>query len=126
MQFGTDQLTLQMKNPISNTMSFNQYLVNNNKGLTWEFTEFSNSVKFLDLTLTILSGGKIKIILFEKPLALHLYIPPHSMHPPRVLTSHIFGSVLRIFRLNSYEDDTVSDVLCLYQNFTNVGIGRKL
>ena len=96
-------------------------VVNNNKGLTWEFTELSNSVNFLDLTLTIMPDDHIKTKLFEKPMALHLYIPPHSMHPPGVLTSHIFGSILRMFRLNSDEDDTVSDVLCLYHNFTKCG-----
>ena len=104
-------------------IKYNEFkaVVNNNKGLTWEFTELSNSVNFLDLTLTILPDGKIKTKLFEKPLALHLYIPPHSMHPPGVLTSHIFGGVLRMFRLNSDEADTVSDVLCLYHNFTKRG-----
>ena len=96
-------------------------VVNNKKGLTWEFTELSNSVNFLDLTLTIVASGDIKTKLFEKPMALHLYIPPHSMHPSGVLVSHIFGSVLRLFRLNSDEDDTVSDVLRFYRNFTKRG-----
>ena len=54
-------------------------VVNNNKGLTWEFTELSNSVNFLDLTLTILPDGNIKTKLSEKPLSLHLYILPHSI-----------------------------------------------
>ena len=81
-------------------------MANNNKGLTWEFTELSNSVNFLDLTLTIMLDGKIKTIFFEKTLALNLYILPHSMHPPGVLTSHIFGSILRMFRLNADEDHT--------------------
>ena len=49
-----------MRNPMSNMMSFKliQAVVNNNKGLTWEFTELFNSVNFLDLTLIILTGGK--------------------------------------------------------------------
>ena len=81
-------------------------VVNGNKGLTWEFTELSNSVNFLDLTLTIMPDGQTKTKLFEKPIALHLYTPPHSMHPPGVLTSHIFGSILRMFRLNADEDHT--------------------
>ena len=40
------------------------------------------------------------------------------MHPPGVLTSHIAGSTLKMFRLNSNEDDPVSDVLCFCHNFT--------
>ena len=57
-------------------------VANNSKGLAWEFTEMSNSVNFLDLTLTIVPDGHIKTKLFEKPVILHLYIPTHSMHPP--------------------------------------------
>ena len=62
------------------TIKFNEFktVVNNNKGLNWEFTELSSSVNLLDLTL--------------KPLALHFYLLPHSMHPPGVLTSHVFNS----------------------------------
>ena len=92
-------------------------VVNNNKDLTWEFTELSNSVNFLDLTLNIESSQVTRTELFEKPLALHLYIPSHSMHPPGVLTSHIFRSVLRIFRLNSDETDILNDTLRFYHNF---------
>ena len=60
VQSGTHQVMLQMRNPMSNMMSFKliQAVVNNNKGLTWEFTELFNSVNFLDLTLIILTGGK--------------------------------------------------------------------
>ena len=54
--------------------------------------------------------------LFEKSLALHLYIPPHSMHPPGNLTAHIFESILRMFRLNPDEDDTVSGVFTTSQS----------
>ena len=94
--------------------------------MTWEFTELSNSVHFLDLTLAVMPDGKIKTKLFEKPLALYLYIPPHSIHPPKVLTSHVFGSILRMFRLNSDEDDTVSDVLSFYHSFTKRGNKEEL
>ena len=69
----------------------------------------------------LMPDGTIKTKLFEKSLALHLYIPPHSMHAPGVLTPRVFGSILRMFRLNSDEDDTVSDVLCFYHNFTKRG-----
>ena len=43
------------------------------------------------------------------------------MHPPGVLTSHIFGSVLRIFRLNSDETDILNDTLRFYHNFIKRG-----
>lgn len=50
-------------------------------------------------------------------MALYLFIPPNSAHPPGVLTGHIFGNLLRIFRLNSYEDDIIKDTLNFYDRF---------
>ena len=47
-------------------IKYNEFkaVVNNNEGLTWEFTELSNSVNFLDLTLSIMPDGQIKTKLF--------------------------------------------------------------
>ena len=56
------------------------------------------------MTIKIVDG-KIETTLYEKPLALHLYIPPHSCHPPGVLTGLIMGGVLRIFNLCSRKED---------------------
>ena len=35
--------------------------------------------------------------------------------------TYLVCSILRIFGLNSDEDDTISDVLCLYHNLTKCG-----
>ena len=61
-------------------------------------------VNFMDLTIKIV-GSRIETTLYEKPMALYLYIPPHSAHPPGVHTGHIFGKVLRIHRLCTHQDD---------------------
>ena len=61
-------------------------------------------VNFMDMTISIV-GDKFEATLFEKPMALYLYIPPHSAHPPGVRTGHIFGEVLRIHRLCNNEED---------------------
>ncbi|KAL7548430.1 hypothetical protein ACHAWF_011720, partial [Thalassiosira exigua] len=53
----------------------------NNGGLCWEFTERSRSVNFMDVTIYI-EKGRLETNLFEKKLALHLYLPPHSCHSP--------------------------------------------
>ena len=95
--------------------------VNNNHGLEWEFTERSLSANFLDLTTTIVADGSIQTTLFEKPMALYLFIPPHSAHPPGVLIGHIFGNVLRIFRLNSLEIDMIDDTVIFYRRFLQRG-----
>ena len=49
----------------------------NNGGLHWTFTKPAQKVDFMDLTVNIV-GSKVTTNLYEKLLALHLYIPPNS------------------------------------------------
>jgi hypothetical protein len=71
--------------------------------LTWEFSEKTTSVNFLDLTLT-LDHQHIVTRLYEKPLNLYLYIPPHSAHPPGILSGMITGYITRVFRRRQHRD----------------------
>ena len=75
-------------------------------GLTWEFEDPSDKVNFMDLTITI-QNGHISTSLFEKPLNLHLYIHPHSTHPPRLLPGIVHSTLFCIFTLCSDHDDRV-------------------
>jgi len=50
-------------------------------------------------------------------MALFLFIPPNSAHPPGILVGHIYGNLLRIFRLNSNEDDIIQDILSFFDRF---------
>lgn len=100
--------------------------VNDNHGLEWVFTERSMSAVFLDMTAKIQLDGSIKTSLYEKPMALYLFIPSHSAHPPGVLHGHICGNVLRIFRLNSDEEDIIQDTLEFFQRFTRRGYNRDV
>ena len=93
--------------------------MNNFHGLQWEFTKRSNSVNFMDLVI-YKDGNKLSTDLYEKPMALFLYIPPHSAHPPGVLTGLIMGQILRIFCLCSYEDQMKKHI----KNFFNRLIAR--
>ena len=76
----------------------------NDCGLTWEFSERLNQIDFMDLTISIV-GNRIETNLFEKPMSLHLFIPPHSCHPAACFGSLIHGGVLRIHRLCSRQED---------------------
>ena len=58
---------------------------------------------------------------YEKPMALwktimaiFLFIPSHSAHPHGILVGHIYGNLLRIFRLKSSEDDIIRDTLSFF------------
>jgi hypothetical protein len=70
----------------------------NNSILKWVFSKRSDDVVFMNLRLKI-EGKKIVTSLFAKPMALHLYIPPHSCHALGVLSGIVFGNVLRIHQL---------------------------
>ena len=76
----------------------------NNSGLTWEFTALDKNIDFMDISIDI-SEGKITTNLFQKPMTLHLYIPPNSNHPPGNFGSLINGMALRIHRLCSKKED---------------------
>ena len=94
---------------------------NDDDGLEWEFSDLSLSSTFLDMNITIQPDGKLETVLYEKPMALYLFIPPHSAHPPGVLTSHVYGNILRIFRLNSNEKDVIQDSVTFFRRFLERG-----
>ncbi len=82
--------------------------------LRWEVSQRSNTAIFLDLQLTI-KNRRVTYTLYEKPLNLHMYLPPHSAHPPGVLRGLVFGMIYRLHRLNS-ETDTIDDQISTFFN----------
>jgi hypothetical protein len=73
--------------------------------LEWEVSELTTKVDFMDLTLSISDNGTIFTTLYQKPSNFHLYIPPHSAHPPGLLSGMIYGTVHRIHTLCSSQAD---------------------
>ena len=81
------------KNPQLDALEWNAFKnkMNTFPGLTWEFSEPSKTVNFMDMTVTINKLNKIETTMFEKRLNLHLYIPPpHYAHPPGLLLGTVF------------------------------------
>ena len=72
----------------------------NDFGLTWIVSERQRSVNFMDITVTI-HTNHLSTTLFEKALNPYSYIPPHSAHPPGVLTGLVYGNTFRIYTLCS-------------------------
>jgi hypothetical protein len=72
--------------------------------LKWIFSERADKVLFMDLRVKIVDD-KIVTSLYAKPLALHLYLPPHSCHAPGVVSGLVFGNVLQIYQLSSLATD---------------------
>ena len=59
----------------------------------------------MDMTISINNSNKIETTMFEKRFSLHLYIPPHSAHPPGLLPGIVYGALFRIFTLCSDNED---------------------
>lgn len=106
----------------ANWLRFKQAI--NAGGLKWTFTKRDTKVDFMDMTISI-AGDKIETTLFEKPLALHLYIPPHSCHPPGVATGLIMSKVLRIFHLCSKSEDIDLKLKMFYNQLRDRGYQDK-
>ena len=92
-------------NPIVDDANWERYKSTiNSCGLEWTFLSHSQSIAFMDTTIST-EGGNIATPLYTKPPALYLYIPPHSCHAPGVLTRLICRILLRIYQLCSKEKD---------------------
>ena len=92
--------------------------------LKWEFTTMTNTINFLDVTLT-LQNGSIITRMYEKVLNLYLYLPPHSSHPPGVLKGLIHGRLQQIDYLCSHDLDKHDLQQKLYQRLLRRGYDRE-
>ncbi|CAJ1951530.1 unnamed protein product [Cylindrotheca closterium] len=93
----------------------------NTSALVWDFTERSRSAIFLDLHISITNTNEIHTDLYEKPLNLHAYIPPHSAHPPGVLRGMIKGMIYRFKTLCTLESDQKKHILQFYRHLVQRG-----
>jgi hypothetical protein len=68
--------------------------------LCWIVNDLSDTINFLDLSLSI-TGSIITAATYQKPMNLHLYIPPSSAHPPSCFKGLIYGEMFRYRRQNN-------------------------
>ena len=68
----------------------------------------------MDLTISF-TNGNISMSLFEKPLNLHLYIPLHSAHPPRLLPGIVHSTLFLIFTLCLDHNDRILRTKVFFQ-----------
>ena len=97
-----------------------QATMNDHYGLKWTFSERTNTVDFLDITISI-RGTHLHTTLFEKLLNLYLFIPPHSAHPPGVLNGLVLGNCHRIYSLCSDATDIHQHLRSFYNRLTARG-----
>jgi hypothetical protein len=94
--------------------------------LTWEFTELSCTINFLDLDISLQENGTITTSLYEKALNLYLYLPPHSAHAPGVLRGLVSGMLLRIKRLTSNPEAVHPCVKLFYRRLLQRGYNSSV
>ena len=98
--------------------------VNSFHGLEWVLVEQSNSVNFIDLTIS-LDNGKITTKVYEKPMSLHQYIPPYSVHPPGMARGLVIGQTLYFHQLCSLKLDAHLQMKKLYKRLQALGHTRE-
>ena len=108
-------------NPTIDTQNWENFqTLINGMGLTWEFSQRSNEVVFMDLTIS-LTNGRIATKLFAKPMALHLYIPPFSCHAPGVATGLIHGHFYRVIMLCTHQHDITRELSTFFTRLLDRG-----
>ena len=68
-----------------------------------------------------IKNKKLLTSLYTKPLNLHLFIPPHSCHPPGVFKGLIFGHIQRIFILCSRNFDILKELDLFFERLLDRG-----
>jgi hypothetical protein len=68
----------------------------------------------MDLNIEI-EDGRIVTLLYAKPMALYLYIPPNSSHAPGILTGLVYGQVLQVYQLCLQSKDINTKLAAFYR-----------
>ena len=75
----------------------------------------------MDLTVTINEKICLVFKIFLKEMALNLYLPPNSTHPPGTICSLISGRVRAYFLHNTYREDFKVECVRLARNLIRSG-----
>jgi hypothetical protein len=112
--YGKYEVWIHNPDPAINDANWlNCQAVINAMGLFWEFTKCSQKVIFMDLTIKIIDK-RFVTLLYAKPMALYLYIPPNSSHAPGIFTGLVYKQVLRIYQLCSQSTDIDIELASFY------------
>lgn len=128
LRFIDDVFGIWLTNPdrITDESEWEKFQEDMNKfnGLPWEFTKRTSKVDFMDMTISI-NGNKLSTDLFEKEMALYLFIPPHSAHTPSSIIGLVTGQMLRIFSLCSEEQSIQVHVYNFFHRLLARGYERE-
>jgi hypothetical protein len=109
---------------VNNANWLNCQALINVMGLSWEFTNRSQKVIFMDQMIEIIDKRFITL-LYAKPMALYLYIPPNSCHAPGILTWLVYRQALRIYQLCSQSTDINIELVAFYCHLLARGYHKR-
>ena len=89
--------------------------------LKWTCTGFTDSLQFMDLTVSITADNHIHFKTFQKELNLYLYIPPCSAHSKSMIRGLIFGRLRAYYIHNTDTDDYHNMAMLLAFRLINRG-----
>jgi len=128
LRFIDDVLGIWIPHPtrITDDQNWKNFQEDMNKfhGLPWEFVPRTSQVEFMDLVVRI-EGDRLLTDLYEKPMALYLYIPPHSAHAPGGINGLVTGQMLRILTLCSDPDRIKTHTLNFLHRLEDRGYSRE-
>ena len=75
----------------------------------------------MDLTVTINDKKCLVFKTFCKEMALNLYLPPNSAHPPDTICSLVFGRARAYFLHNTHREDFETECVHLARNLISSG-----
>jgi hypothetical protein len=112
-----------IQNPATNDETWEQFkaaLNDDVSTLEWIVSPPSQVVDFMDMTLSI-QQDIITTTLYEKPPNYHLYIPPHSCHPPGLLRGIVYGMVNHLYKLVSDKAERDSITISAFHHLERRG-----
>jgi hypothetical protein len=95
-----------------------------NKRLHWKTEQPTDSVDFLDLTVTIQPDGTITTKTFQKKMNLYLYRTPDSCQPESIIRSFVYGAIHRYYWQNTSNSDFLMYVGLLFDRMLDRGHQR--
>ena len=88
--------------------------------LTWKVEPPSDSVDFMDLTISI-EQSRLVTKIFEKKENPYLYLPPSTAHTTGIIKGTIIGMVYRYYALITYQSDFNRQVENFFHRLVNRG-----
>lgn len=94
-------------------------------GIKLTFVRSSQSVDFLDLTITKNAENKIEFSTFRKAINVYQYLPSSSNHNNATINGYIYGEMLRQLRNNTKPADRESNIYFFYLKLRQRGFSAN-